>query len=86
MGSIIEFEPGRVWEKVLLKMTLCKIYQTSNQVKNLMNLIYQITLDILSFDNISLESDLAQGMIFEVERTGVIHNFTKNVDPGYKDI
>ena len=43
-------------------------------------------VDILSFDNIFIECDIAQGMIFEGRRTGIIHNFTMDVDPGYKYI
>ena len=41
-------------------------------------------VDILSFDNIFIETDIAKGMIFKRKRTGVIHNFTMDVDPGYK--
>ena len=40
-------------------------------------------LDILSFDNNFLECDIAQGMIFTGKRSGINHNFTMNVDPGY---
>ena len=43
-------------------------------------------VDILSFDNFFLETNIAQGMIFRGKRGGVIHNFTKDVDPGYKNI
>ena len=43
-------------------------------------------VDILSFDNIFIETDIAQGMIFKGRRTGIIHNFTMDVDPGYKYI
>ena len=43
-------------------------------------------VDILSFDNIFLECDIAQGMIFRGKRSGIIHNFTMDVDPGYKYI
>ena len=43
-------------------------------------------VDILSFDNIFLETDIAQGMIFKGRRSGIIHNFTMDVDPGYKYI
>ena len=38
-----------------------------------------IPVDILSFD-------IAKGMIFKGKRTGIIHNFTMDVDPGYKYI
>ena len=41
-------------------------------------------VDILSFDNIFIETDIAQGMIFRRKRTGIIHNWTMTVDPGYK--
>ena len=43
-------------------------------------------VDILSFDNFFLECNIAQGMIFKGKRTGIIHNFTMDVDPGYKYI
>ena len=44
------------------------------------------SVDILSFDNIFIETDIAQGMIFKGKRTGIIHKFTMDVDPGYKYI
>ena len=43
-------------------------------------------VDILSFDNIFIETDIAQGMIFKGKRTGIVHNFTMDVDAGYKYI
>ena len=43
-------------------------------------------VDILSFDNIFLETDIAQGMIFRGKRSGIIHNFTMDVYPGYTNI
>ena len=43
-----------------------------------------IPVDILSFDNKFLECDIAQGMSFKSKRSGIIHNFTMDVDPGYK--
>ena len=43
-------------------------------------------VDNLSFDNIFLESNIARGMIFKGKRSGIIHNFTMDVDPGYKYI
>ena len=41
-------------------------------------------VDILSFDNIFLEYDIAKGMIFKGKGSGIIHNWTMTVDPGYK--
>ena len=43
-------------------------------------------VDILSFDNIFIECNIAQGLIFKSKRSGIIHNFTMDVDPGYKYI
>ena len=43
-------------------------------------------VDILSFDNIFLESNIARGMIFKGKRSGIIHNLTMDVDPGFKYI
>ena len=43
-------------------------------------------VDILSFDNIFLECNIAQGMIFRGKRSGIIHIFTMDADPGYKYI
>ena len=45
--------------------------------------LYDNPVDILSFDNIFIETDIAQGMIFKSKRSGIIHNFTMDVDPGY---
>ena len=43
-------------------------------------------VDILSFDNIFIETNIAQGMIFIGKRSGIIHKFTMDVDLGYKFI
>ena len=43
-------------------------------------------VDNPSFDNIFLETDIAQGMFFRGKRSGIIHNFTMDVSPGYKYI
>ena len=43
-------------------------------------------VDILSFDNIFIETDIAKGLIFKGKRSGIIHNFTLDVNPGYKYI
>ena len=43
-------------------------------------------VDIISFNNIFIETDIAKGMIFKGKRTGIIINFTMQVSPGYKFI
>ena len=40
-------------------------------------------VDILSFDKVFLECDIAQGMIFEGRKSNIIHNWTMTVDPGF---
>ena len=41
-------------------------------------------VDIISFDNIFIEANIAKGMILNGKRTGIVHNFTMTVNPGYK--
>ena len=41
-------------------------------------------VDIMSIDNIFIETNIAKGMIFRGRRTGIIMNFTMQVSPGYK--
>ena len=41
-------------------------------------------VDILSIDKRFLECNIAQGKIFNGKRSGIIHNFTMDVDPSYK--
>ena len=43
-------------------------------------------VDIISLDNIFIECDIAQGMIFRGKRSGIIFNFVMDVDPGYRYI
>ena len=38
-------------------------------------------VDILSFDNIFIHTDIARGMIFKGKISGIIHNFIMDVDP-----
>ena len=86
LGSIITISPpgpiiGFVFEDsigTLLGVNESILYEEYNLSPN--------PVDILSFDNIFIETDIAQGMIFKGKRSGIIHNFTMDVDPGYKYI
>ena len=62
----------------LLGINKTTIYEEDNLSRN--------PVDILSFDNIFLEYDIAQGMIFKTKRTGRIHSFLMDVDPVYNYI
>ena len=57
------------------KRTICDEYNISDN-----------PVDILSFDNIFIECDIAKGMIFKGKRSGILFNFTMDVFPGYKYI
>ena len=41
-------------------------------------------VDILSFHKIFIGTDIVERMIVKGKRTGIIHIFTMDVDPGYK--
>ena len=41
-------------------------------------------VDIISFDNIFIECDIARGMIYRGKQSNIIHNWTMTVNPGYK--
>ena len=64
--------------KDLLGFNVSAIYEDYNLSLN--------SVDILSFDNLFLECDIAQGLIFHGKRSGIIHKFTMVVDRGYKYI
>ena len=86
LGSIVEILPqgpiiGFVFDDNignLLGFNEAILYEEYNLSPN--------PVDILSFDNIFIHTDIAQGMIFKGRRSGIIHNFTMDVDPGYKYI
>ena len=84
LGSIIEISPqGPIISfmfddsiKDLLGFHAITLFEKYNLSTN--------PVDILSFDNIFLECDIAQGMIFKGRKSIIIHNWTMTVDPGYK--
>ena len=86
LGSIVEIRPQRpiigfVFDNsigTLLGFNETILWEEYNLSPN--------PVDILSFDNIFIECDIAQGMISKGKRTGIIINFTMDVDPGYKYI
>ena len=76
-GSVISFSPDNSIGN-LLGFSKTTIYEEYNISPN--------PVEIISFDNIFIECDIAQGMIFKGKRSGIIHNFTMDVNPGYKYI
>ena len=86
LGSIIEIsnEESAISFKAsdsigsLLRFNKRTIYDEYNLSDN--------PVDVLSFDNIFIETDIAQGMFFKGKRSSIIFNFTMDVNPGYKYI
>ena len=86
LGSIIEISPqGPIFSfmfddsiRDLLGFNARTLYEEYTLSNN--------PVDILSFDNIFIETDIAKGMIFKGKPTGIIMNFTMDVDPAYKYI
>ena len=76
-GPIITFVPNDSIRD-LLGFNRTTIYEEYNVSPN--------PVDILSFDNIFLDCDIAQGMIFKGTSSEIIHNFAMDVDSGYKYI
>ena len=72
-GLVIKFVPDDSIRKFsgFNKTTLYEEYNVSPN-----------PVDILSFDNIFLECNIAQGKIFKGKRSGIFHNFSKDVDLG----
>ena len=42
--------------------------------------------DILSFDKVFVECNIARGLNFRGKKSGIMHNITMDVNPGYKYI
>ena len=86
LGSIIEINPqGPIVSfasedsmKNLLGFDETIFYKKYNPSPN--------PVEIISFDNAFIECDITKGMIFKGKRSGIIHNFTMDVNPGYKYI
>ena len=84
LGSIVQIKPqgakiGFVFEDSivsLLGFDETILWEEYNLSSN--------PVDIISFEKIFIETDIAQGVIFKGRRSGIIHNFTMDVDPGYK--
>ena len=75
IGPIISFVPNDSIGK-LLGFSKTTIYEEYNISPN--------PVEIISFDNIFIECDIARGMIYRGKQSNIIHNWTMTVNPGYK--
>ena len=86
LGSIIEISPqipiiSFMFDdsmKDLLEFHAITLYEEYN--------LSTETVGILSFDNVFLECDIAQGLFFKGRKSNIIHSWTMTVNPGYKDL
>ena len=74
-GTVITFAPDDSMGD-LLGFTKTTIYEEYNLSPN--------PVDILSFNNIFLECNIAQVLNFKGKRSEIIQNFTMDLYPGYK--
>ena len=74
-GPVITFAPNNSIGELLgfNKTTIYEEYKFSPK-----------PVDIISFDNIFIECDIAKGMIYRGKQSNIIHNWTMTVNPGYK--
>ena len=86
LGSIIEINPQGIMIGFVFDDSIGKLLGFNETILWEEYNLSPNPVDILSFDNIFIECDIAQGMIFKGKRTGIIYNFTMDVSPGYKYI
>ena len=74
-GPVISFAPNDSIGE-LLGFNKITIYEEYNISPN--------PVDIISFDNIFIDCDIARGRIYRSKQSNIIHNWTMTVNPGYK--
>ena len=83
LGSIIETSQTGPIISFVMEDSIKNLLGFGETIYNEYNLSPN-PVDILSFDNVFIGCDIAQGMICKGERSGIIHKFTMTVDSGYK--
>ena len=86
LGSIIEIHPQGSIIGFVFNDSIGSLLQFNETILYDEYHLSPNPVDMLSFDNIFINTDKAEGMIFKGKRSGIIHNFTVDVDPGYKYI
>ena len=86
LGSIVEVQPQGPMISFVLNNSNGKLLGFNETILYKEFNSSPDTVDKLSIDNIFIHTDKAQGTLFGGRRSGLVHNFTKDVDPGYKYI
>ena len=76
-GPVVSFTPNNSIGE-LLGFNKTTIYEECNFSPN--------PVDIKPFDNISIDCDIARGMIYRGKQSSIILNWTMTVNPGYKNV
>ena len=84
LGSIIEIKPQGPLISFVFNDSIGNLLGFDETILIEQHILSKKSVDILSFDIIFIHTDIAEGMNFRNERNGIIRNFTKDVDPGYK--
>ena len=84
LGSIIEIAPQEPVISFMFDDSMRDLLGFNARTKYEEYNLSSNPVDIISFDNIFIETDTAKGMIFKGKRSEIIHNFTMTVNPGYK--
>ena len=85
MGSILVITPKRRWQISFVQYDFLREFLGLKPV--VVHEGYNFRpdpVDILSFDNIFVETDIAKGMLFTGKRSGIFLKFTMDVEPGYR--
>ena len=83
LGSIVEKSPQEPIIGFVFNVSISNLLGFGETILYEEYNLSKKQVDIISFDNIFLECDIAQGMIFRGKRTGMIHNISMDISPGY---
>ena len=84
LGSIVQIQPQGLKSGFVFDDTIGNLLGFNETIFWEEYKLSPNPVDILSFDKIFIHTDIAQGMIFKGKRSGIIHNFTMDVDLGCK--
>ena len=86
LGSIMKIKPQGATIGFVFKDTIGNLLGFDETIVYEEYNLSENPVDIISFDNIFIETDITRGTIFRGKRSGIKHNFTMDVDLGYKYI
>ena len=84
LGSVIEINPQGIKIGFVFDDSIRNLLGFRETMLFIKNNLSDKPVDVLSFDEIFLECEIARGMLFRGKRSNNIHNWTMTVNPGYK--